>query len=282
MIYSVSLKNRKQKFILNLSKSKRKFIKLLAVDDSVFMFLLLWYIRRSYWVRDGCSAIIFVKHIKTVVVQVLSYSAQCSADTWIVALLWKLPQMPSCSANNANLDKNNFDMFYQFYCCAAINGQIWMNNVPNESRIIMLSCTEISFVISVSNFEKVGVKPGFFSFINSPVLISLIKIFLFDMNWWRHFKLPTYSYSAKGRYGPKRFRICIPYAWIFSPCIHNEHLQCNVLTSTFLQIYAQSMQCINKWRKLNVLNCRWVIVKKKSPLWKCEIMGRKHRESFCF
>ena len=65
----------------------------------------------------------------------------------IVALLWKLPQMPSCSTNNANLDKNNFYMFYQIDCCTAIHGRIWMNNVPNKSWLIMLSCTEFSFVI---------------------------------------------------------------------------------------------------------------------------------------
>ena len=77
------------------------------------------------------------------------------------ALLWKLLQMPSCSTNNTKLDKNNFGMFYKIDCCAAIHGQIWMNNVPNESRIIMLSCTEVSFAISFFNFEKFGVKPGF-------------------------------------------------------------------------------------------------------------------------
>ena len=82
------------------------------------------------------------------------HSAQSSADALIVALLWKLPQMPSCSTNNANLDKTNFDMFYQIDCCAAIHGQIWMNNVPNWSRLIMLSCTEISFVISFFQFWK--------------------------------------------------------------------------------------------------------------------------------
>ena len=69
--------------------------------------------------------------------------------------------MPSCSANNANLDKNNFDIFYKIDCRAAIHGWKWMNNVPNESRIIMLSCTEISFVISFFDFLKFGVKPGF-------------------------------------------------------------------------------------------------------------------------
>ena len=69
--------------------------------------------------------------------------------------------MPSCSVNNANLDKINFDRFYKIYCCAAIHGRIWRNNVPHERRRIMLSCTEISFVISFFNFEKFGVKPGF-------------------------------------------------------------------------------------------------------------------------
>ena len=90
------------------------------------------------------------------------HSTQCSADAWIVALLWKLPQMQSCSANNANLDKNNVDMFYKIDCCATIHGQIWMNNVPNESRIILLSCTEISFVKYIYIFFFFFlVKPGF-------------------------------------------------------------------------------------------------------------------------
>ena len=96
---------------------------------------------------DGCWAIICVKHVKTVFIQVLSCSTQCIVDAWIVALLWKLLQIPSCSTNKANLDKNNFDMIYKTDCCAAIHGQIWMNNVPNESRMIMLSCTEISLLL---------------------------------------------------------------------------------------------------------------------------------------
>ena len=33
------------------------------------------------------------------------HSTQSSADALIVSLLWKLPPMPSCSTNNANLDK---------------------------------------------------------------------------------------------------------------------------------------------------------------------------------
>ena len=87
---------------------------------------------------------------------------------WILLLCFEsFPQMPSCSANIANMDKNNFDIFYKIDCCAAIHGQISMNNVPNESRIIMLSCTKISFVIYFFEFEKVGVKLGFPFFYNS-------------------------------------------------------------------------------------------------------------------
>ena len=58
-------------------------------------FSFIWYSGRSYWVRDGCSAIIFVKNVKIVFVHVLSCSTECSKDAWIVALLGKLPQMPS-------------------------------------------------------------------------------------------------------------------------------------------------------------------------------------------
>ena len=59
--------------IINLSKSKRKMIIFLSVDDSIFIFHHMVHLPvfdHSYWVRDGCSAIIFVKHVKTVFVQV--------------------------------------------------------------------------------------------------------------------------------------------------------------------------------------------------------------------
>ena len=49
-----------------------------------------------------------------------------------------------------------------------------MNNVPNDSRIIVLSCTEISFVISFFNFEKFGVKPRCVFFNNSHCIMSFI------------------------------------------------------------------------------------------------------------
>ena len=49
-----------------------------------------------------------------------------------------------------------------------------MNIVPNDSRIIVLSCTEISFVISFFNFEKFGVKPRILFF-----LLTLYKVIHF-------------------------------------------------------------------------------------------------------
>ena len=110
-----------------------------------------------------------------------------TAVACIVALLWKLPQMPSCNANNTNLDRNKFDMFYKIDCCAAIHGQIWMNNVPNESRIIMLPCTEINFVRSFFDFEQFGVKPGFpfFSFNSTGYRESYLTWLLRGGFTWR-------------------------------------------------------------------------------------------------
>ena len=155
-----------QNSILNLSKSKRKIIKLLSVDDSIFIFLsygtLVVHIGSGMAVQQS---LFYVKHtsklssfdvnapklfdtgVRKGAFPSFDFVTQCSANAWIVTLLWKLPQMPSCSANYANLDKNNFDMFYRIDCCAAIHGRIWMNNIPNESRIIMLSCTEITEII---------------------------------------------------------------------------------------------------------------------------------------
>ena len=75
-------------------------MKLLSVDDNIFMFL-------SY---------------RTLVVHIgRGMAAQQSL----------FPQMSSCNANNTNLDKNDFDMFYKIDCTAAIHGRIWMNDVPN-------------------------------------------------------------------------------------------------------------------------------------------------------
>ena len=87
-----------------------------------------------------------------------------SADAWIVALLWKLPQMPSCSANNAN--NNTFDMFYQTDCCAAINGWIWMNTTKwkYNNYAIML------FVISFFDMRSLESNSSFLFFYSHCIL----------------------------------------------------------------------------------------------------------------
>ena len=122
----------------------------------------IWYIGRSYWVRDGCSAIIFVFSMSKLSSSKFCHSTQSSADALIVALLWKLPQMPSCSTNNANLDKTNFDMFYKIDCCAAIHGQIMTEQCTKLKKTNYAIMRWICFVISVFNFEKFWVKPGFY------------------------------------------------------------------------------------------------------------------------
>ena len=131
------------------------------------------------------------------------HSTQCSGDEWIVALLWKLPQMPPCSTNNASLDKNNFDTFYKIDCCAAIHAQTtpaWTKTIltrftkliavqPSMAEYewtiyqmkVGLSCTEISFVISFFNYEKFGVKTRFlFTQLNQATYSKLGKS-SFDM-----------------------------------------------------------------------------------------------------
>ena len=79
---------------------------------------------------------------------------KAGADAFIVALLWKLPQIPICSTNYATLDKNNFDVLYKFIVVQP-SGQIWTNNIPNKSRIILLSYTELNFIISVFGFIEI-------------------------------------------------------------------------------------------------------------------------------
>ena len=65
------------------------------------------------------------------------------------------------AANNANLGKKKFDMFYKIDCCAVIHGRIWMNK---SSRIIMPIMHWNKFCYIFLNFEKFGVNPDFLSF----------------------------------------------------------------------------------------------------------------------
>ena len=80
-----------------------------------------------------------------------------------------------------NLDGDSFDMLCKNYCWAAIPDPIWTINVPYERKMNMLSCTEISVVISFFKFEKFWVKPGFpFTQLNRANAQSLEKL-NFDM-----------------------------------------------------------------------------------------------------
>ena len=57
----------------------------------VYSFSFMRYIDHSYWVRDGCSATTFVKHVKNVSIQVLPrHTKQCGRT--IVAFVVKVPR----------------------------------------------------------------------------------------------------------------------------------------------------------------------------------------------
>ena len=75
----------------------------------------------------------------------------------------------------------SFDMLYKNYCWAAVPDPIWTINVPYERIMNMLSCVDISFVISLFNFEKFWVKPRFpFMQLNRANTQNLEKV-NFDM-----------------------------------------------------------------------------------------------------
>ena len=80
--------------------------------------------KKAVW--DGCSAIIFVKHVKTVSIQVLSlYTKQCG-HTYCCFVV-KVPRnaiMQHKQRLLGVLDKTNLTCFTKNYCCAAIHGQI--------------------------------------------------------------------------------------------------------------------------------------------------------------
>ena len=106
------------------------------------------------------------------------HNTQCSVDAWIVALLWKFPQMPSSSANNANLDKHNFDMFYKIYCCAAIHGQIWMIDVPLKwkyNNYVIMHWNKFCYIF-LRFWEILSqTQVSFFNFFLTHIVYSLIQ-----------------------------------------------------------------------------------------------------------
>ena len=89
------------------------------------------------------------------------YTMYCACTT--VALLWKLWQMSWCSAHYTYLDKVAFDVFHKHYCWAVTRDRIWMINVLHESKMIVLSFPEISFMIFfIFLFLNVfGIESGF-------------------------------------------------------------------------------------------------------------------------
>ena len=88
-LHTVSVKKKgNQDSILNFSKSKRQITKLLSVDDSTFIFLsygiLVVHIGSGMAAQQS-----FLKSMSKLSSSKFYHSTQCSADAWIVALLWK-------------------------------------------------------------------------------------------------------------------------------------------------------------------------------------------------
>ena len=125
--------------ILNLSKSKRKNLQIVISGWWHIYVSFIWDIGSGMATQQS-----FLESMSKLSSSRFGvcYTTQCGCMNCCFVVKASA-QMPSWGANNANLDKNNFDIFYQIDCCAAIYGRMWTNNAPNESRITMLSCTEI-------------------------------------------------------------------------------------------------------------------------------------------
>ena len=71
-----------------------------------YFFSFIWHIDHAYWLSDDCSAIIVVKHVKTVSIQVFSlYTKQCGCT--YCCFVVKAPANAIMQHNNAYLDKTN-------------------------------------------------------------------------------------------------------------------------------------------------------------------------------
>ena len=147
----------------------------------------MWYIDHSHWVRDGCSATTFVKHVKTVSIQVLPWhTKQCGLT--IVDLLWKSPAMLSSSTNSAYLSKTNLTCFTKIIAVQPS----WSNmnelcTKLKKTKYVIMYWNQFCY-ISSSFFEKFWVKPGLsFTKLNRASTQNLEKM-NFDMfyknDWW--------------------------------------------------------------------------------------------------
>ena len=105
--------------ILNLSKSKRKILKLLSMDDSIFIFLSYGiYIGRLY----GCISNHFCKACQNCLRPGFEF-VQC-IGCMNCCFVVKVPGNAIMQHKQRQLEQNNFDMFYRIYCCVAIHGRI--------------------------------------------------------------------------------------------------------------------------------------------------------------
>ena len=128
-----------------------------------YLFSFIWYIGCSYLVRDGCSAIIFVKHVKTVFIQVLNL---CSVVHNAVRMHELLPCRESshkchhAAQTTPTWTKMILTCFMKFIAVHAIHGQIWMNNVPNGStELCYHALKSVLYLFSIlRNLES---NPGF-------------------------------------------------------------------------------------------------------------------------
>ena len=112
-----------------------------------FFHMVHWFIFGQGWLLGNfCKA---CQNCLCPSFEFVQCSTQCSADAWIVALSWKLPQMPSCSANDANLDKNNFDMFMKFIAVqpsmAKYEWTMYQMEVQNYAIMLWNQCCYICF-----------------------------------------------------------------------------------------------------------------------------------------
>ena len=94
---------------------------------------------------------------------------QCSADAWIVALLWKLTQMPSCihaAQTTRTWTKTILACFTKLIAVQPSMAEYerTVGPIPNDSIMIMLSCTEISSFFPPPIWRNLESNPGFFFF----------------------------------------------------------------------------------------------------------------------
>ena len=111
---------------------------------------------------DGCTTIIFVKHVKIGFVQL---GVVCAA--WWHLIWGSFHKKATINASALlcvlwqNLDEDGFDMHYKHYCWAAIPDPIWMTNVSYERKRNMLSSTDNNFMICLFDFERFSIESRF-------------------------------------------------------------------------------------------------------------------------